>query len=42
MAHRPEVSSELYGLAEQIREEHDYANIDAALRHIAREAGYDV
>jgi hypothetical protein len=42
MAHRPEISSELYSTAEQIREEYGYGNIDAALRHIAREAEYDV
>ena len=42
MAHRPEVSEELYSIATDIREEYGYANIDAALKHVAREAGYDV
>lgn len=41
-AHRPEVSEELYGIARDIQEDYGYANIDAALKHVAREAGYDV
>lgn len=42
MEHRPEVSDELYSIAAEIQEEYGYANIDAALRHVAREAGYNV
>lgn len=42
MSHRPKLSEELYELAEQIQDEYGYGNVDAALKHIAREADYDV
>lgn len=42
MTHRPQISDTLFEAAEEVREEYDYANTDAALRHMARNAGYDV
>jgi hypothetical protein len=42
MAHRPRVSDRLYEEADRVREEYDLRGIGEALRHMAREGGYDV
>ena len=42
MGHRPMLSDELYAAAETVKEEHQYANIDRALKHMVREGGYEV
>jgi hypothetical protein len=42
MAHRPRISDRLYSEAERVKEEYDLSGVGDALRHMAREGGYDV
>lgn len=40
--HRPELSDAVFDRAAEVRDENGYVSIDRALKHIMREAGYDV
>lgn len=42
MPHRPVVSERLYEKADEVCDEYDLSSIGEALRHMAREGGYDV
>lgn len=42
MARRPKIPDSVCEAAEDVREEHEYSSLGDAIRHMVREAGYDV
>ena len=42
MAHRPKLSDQLWQTVQEVMDEEEYGNAEMALRHMAREGGYDV
>lgn len=40
--HRPQIDDELFDAADEVREERGLANINAALKRMVREGGFDV
>lgn len=39
---RPDLSDEVWDVIEKVRDENGYANADRAIKHVFREAEYDV